>query len=77
MALKVRLGEYIINTNTEPYTPVEIPVSSIKIHEQYNFANLVADIAVLKLASSVDVNSNPHIVPICLPTAGTLFTGQR
>lgn len=61
----------------EPNPAVEIAVTTIRIHEQYQVANLQNDIAVLKLASSVDFNANPHIRPICLPALGASFAGQR
>ncbi|OXA40652.1 Serine proteinase stubble [Folsomia candida] len=77
VTLKVRLGEYLLNAVNEPYAAIEIAVTAIRIHEQYQVANLQNDLAVLKLASSVDFNANPHIRPICLPAAGTSFVGQR
>ncbi|XP_021945208.2 phenoloxidase-activating factor 2 isoform X1 [Folsomia candida] len=77
VGLKVRLGEYILNAVNEPNPAVEIAVTTIRIHEQYQVANLQNDIAVLKLASSVDFNANPHIRPICLPALGASFAGQR
>ncbi|XP_021953690.1 phenoloxidase-activating factor 2 [Folsomia candida] len=77
VTLKVRLGEYLLNAVNEPYAAIEIAVTAIRIHEQYQVANLQNDLAVLKLASLVDFNANPHIRLICLPAAGTSFVGQR
>ncbi|CAL8080021.1 unnamed protein product [Orchesella dallaii] len=75
--LRVRLGEYIINAVTEPNPLVEIAVSAIRIHEAYNAVNLVNDIAVLKLATAIDFNLNPHIRSACLPAVGAVYTVQR
>ncbi|ODM94180.1 Salivary plasminogen activator gamma [Orchesella cincta] len=75
--LRVRLGEYIINAVTEPNPLVEIAVSAIRIHEAFNSVNLVNDIAVLKLATAIDFNFNPHIRSICLPAVGAVYSGQR
>jgi hypothetical protein len=73
----VRLGEYILNSDVEPLRAVEIPVSAVRIHELYNPANLQNDLAILKLASAVDLTTNTHIRNVCLPPQGTLYNGQR
>ena len=75
--MRVRLGEYILNAVTEPNPFVEIAVSAVRLHTGFNAVNLVNDIAILKLAAAVDFAANPHIRSICLPGAGSVFTGQR
>ena len=51
-----------------------VRLAEIITHPQYNDFTSQNDIALLKLAESVDLNIYS---PACLPTQGTDFTGQK
>ncbi|KAF0312328.1 Phenoloxidase-activating factor 2 [Amphibalanus amphitrite] len=76
-ALRVRLGEWDVNHETEFYPHVEKDVSGIYIHPEFYGGNLYNDIALLKLASPVNVQYNLHIGPVCIPPQYADFTNQR
>ena len=65
--LRVRLGEWDVHSDTEPYTNVEMDVLDIKYHPEFHSGNLYNDIAVVKLDGVLDFQKNPHISPVCLP----------
>ncbi|ODM91975.1 Serine proteinase stubble [Orchesella cincta] len=74
--IAVTLGDYVLNSNTEPYPPVTVGVSQIKVHPHFKFTPQADryDVAVLRLDRKVSYL--PHIRPICLPDKGADFTGQ-
>ncbi|CAI6347861.1 unnamed protein product [Macrosiphum euphorbiae] len=63
----VRLGDLNLDPNvTDGSEPIDIPISQIMVHEQYNEKqSYINDIALLKLEKSVIFNE--LIQPICLP----------
>jgi len=65
--LRVRLGEWDVTQSSEFYSHVEIQVANVIEHQEFYKGNLKNDIAILRLASYVDFNANPHISPVCLP----------
>ncbi|KAF2356347.1 Serine proteases trypsin domain [Trinorchestia longiramus] len=75
--IRVRLGEFDVNKNTEFYTHQETDVIAIFVHPEFYPGNLLNDIALIKIQQPVDFNSNPHIAPVCLPQEGDVFTGHR
>lgn len=75
--VKVRLGDWDITKNFEPYNYQDFAISSIYIHPQFNSANLHNDIAVIKLSQSVPLGVYPNINPACLPQQNAAFTGMR
>lgn len=75
--LKVRLGEWDVGRDTEFYRHVDIDVLGIYPHPDFYSGNLHNDIAVLRLISPVDLVTNPHISPICLPDRFAKFTGSQ
>lgn len=54
--LKVRLGEWDVNRDTEFYKYIEIKVVGIFVHPEFYKGNLYNDIAVVRLADYVDIN---------------------
>ncbi|CAL4201714.1 unnamed protein product, partial [Meganyctiphanes norvegica] len=72
---KVRLGEWQVNTFDEPKPYLDVDVSAISIHPQFNPQNVHNDIAVLQLVQPVEFQY--HINSICLPSLGQTFWGQR
>lgn len=75
--LKVRLGEWDVGSETEFYSHIESPVSGVYTHPDFSSGNLNNDIAILRLFSPVDLITNPHISPICLPDRFAVFNRQR
>lgn len=74
--LRVRLGEWDVNSDTEFYPYVESDVVAVYVNPDYFSGNLMNDLAVVRMAAPVDLARNPHIGPICLPHQ-TDFTGHR
>ncbi len=54
--LRVRLGEWDVNRETEFYQHMERDVVSYAVHPEYYAGNLFNDIVVLKFEGSVDSN---------------------
>ena len=75
--LRVRLGEWDVNSDSEFYPNLEYSVDSIVVHPQYQAGNLYNDLAVVRLASRVDTDQHPHIGPICLPHQAQSVAGRR
>ena len=67
--LRIRLGEWDVNNDSEFYPNIEMDVLSINIHPEFYSGNLYNDIAIIKLDGFVDFQRNPHISPVCLPDA--------
>jgi V8-like Glu-specific endopeptidase len=75
--LKIRLGEWDVNSENEFYPHIELDVAAISIHPEYYAGNLINDIAIVKLNGFVDFSKYPHIAPICLPERNADFIGKR
>ena len=67
--LRVRLGEWDVNNDSEFFPNVEFDVLSMKIHPEYYPGNLYNDLAVIRIDGFVDFARNAHISPVCLPDA--------
>ncbi|TDG42750.1 hypothetical protein AWZ03_010828 [Drosophila navojoa] len=65
--LLIPAGEWDLATNEEIYPHIDRNVSEILIHDNYSKAANANNIALLVLELSL--SHNPHISPICLPTA--------
>jgi len=70
----VSLGDTWKSVNNESESII-IPAKTIKQHPDYN--NTDNDISVIELAETVDLLSNPFIKPICLPSAGKTYNGEK
>ncbi|XP_023319870.1 serine proteinase stubble, partial [Eurytemora carolleeae] len=75
--LRVRLGEWDVNNDSEFYPNLELDVLSIRVHPEYTPGNLYNDIAIIKLDGFIDFLRNPHISPVCLPDPFQEFTNYR
>ncbi|XP_071520052.1 uncharacterized protein [Panulirus ornatus] len=75
--LKVRLGEWDVGADTEFYKHVERQVLGIYPHPEFYAGNLNNDIAVVRIQSAIDLTSNPHISPVCMPDRFASFASQR
>ena len=67
--LRVRLGEWDVNNDSEFFPNVEFDVLSMKVHPEYYPGNLYNDLAVIKIDGFVDFARNAHVSPVCLPDA--------
>ncbi|KAK3853090.1 hypothetical protein Pcinc_040349 [Petrolisthes cinctipes] len=74
--LRVRLGEWDVNRDTEFYPHIETDVTALYVHPEYYSGNLINDLAVVRLREPVDALRSPHITPICLPSRPD-YTGHR
>ena len=68
--IRVRLGEWDVNNDSEFFPNVEYDAVSVIVHPEFYSGNLYNDIALIRLAGSVDFARNPHISPVCLPIPG-------
>ncbi|KAK4319578.1 hypothetical protein Pmani_009518 [Petrolisthes manimaculis] len=75
--LKVRLGEWDVGSETEFYRHQEREVSGLYSHPEFYSGNLNNDIAVIKVHRPIDMATNPHISPVCLPERFASFHSQR
>ncbi|XP_023728003.1 phenoloxidase-activating factor 2 isoform X2 [Cryptotermes secundus] len=75
--VKVRLGDWDITRNIEPYSYQDYIISNVYIHPHFNSANLQNDIAVIKLYQQIPLGVYPNINPACLSRQNAAFTGQR
>lgn len=75
--LRVRVGEWDVNSDTEFYTHVESDVNGVFVNPDFYSGNLINDIAVVRMTVPVDFVKNPHVSPVCLPARSQDFTGRR
>jgi len=75
--IRIRLGEWDVNNDSEFYTHIEFDASNIFLHEDFYPGNLYNDIAMVRLNGYVDFTRNPHVSPVCLPDHLEDFAGQR
>jgi len=75
-SLKVRLGEYdtMLGGDREPRPHQDIPVQSIRLHENFNPGTLFNDVAIISLAFPAELTE--HINPICLPSQEEITSGS-
>jgi len=75
--LRIRLGEWDVNNDSEFYTHIEFDATDIFVHEEFYPGNLYNDIAMIRLKGYVDFTRNPHVSPVCLPDHLEDYAGQR
>lgn len=69
--IRIRLGEWQVNSFEEPLPYEDRNVHSVFIHPKFNPKNVHNDIAVLELATPIDLKY--HINTVCLPSPGQIF----
>jgi len=76
---KVRLGDWDLSKNDEPFEAKEYRVAQVVVHPRFNPQTFQNDIAVLKLADPVDLGSYPNIRSACLstPRDAYIYKGAR
>jgi len=72
----VAIGETILGVASDAESFV-VGVEIIINHPDYDDDTTENDISILKLVEPIDLESNPHIKPICLPQAGSIFAGEK
>jgi Trypsin len=65
--LTVRLGEWDFRNTNEPLPTQDFNVTKIFIHPQFNYANSKNNIAIVRLATPVNLGELPTIGVGCLP----------
>ena len=68
----VRLGDWDVNSQLEPFLHQDVLAEEIFLHERFFAGSLHNDLALLRLSRPVDWSSLPQVSPVCLPPAGQL-----
>ncbi|XP_055389269.1 phenoloxidase-activating factor 2-like [Condylostylus longicornis] len=74
-SIKVRLGEWNASGITEPIPAQDFQITRLYIHPEFNSNNLYNDVALIRLASEVQLGPVPTIASICL--SPNSFSGQK
>lgn len=69
--IRIRLGDWQVNTFDEKYAYADYNVSHIYIHPNFKSSNLHNDIAVIELENFAEYTY--HINTVCLPTSSQSF----
>eukprot|EP00094_Tigriopus_californicus_P003924 TCALIF_03778-PA protein Name:"Similar to Sb Serine proteinase stubble (Drosophila melanogaster)" AED:0.60 eAED:0.60 QI:0/0.57/0.37/0.75/0.57/0.75/8/0/595 len=72
--MRIRLGEWNVRAQNEPYPHEDFELEAKHVHPGYNPADFRNDIALVRLAR--DVVFKEHIVPVCLPEPRQSFVGS-
>ncbi|XP_063593538.1 proclotting enzyme-like isoform X4 [Penaeus indicus] len=72
--MKVRLGEWNVRKQNERLPHEDFEVVRKEVHPKYQAADFQNDVALVKIGR--DVTYKEHIIPVCLPQQGDVFTGQ-
>jgi len=75
--ITVRIGDWDVNSDLEPYQHLDLPVSDIFLHERFFPGSLHNDLALIRMAVSVPWDEVPHVSPVCLPQSSQEFTGVK
>ena len=68
--LVVRLGDWDVNSDLEPYQHQDVSAQDIFLHERFFAGSLHNDLALVRLSAPVLWSALPQVSPICLPPAG-------
>ena len=74
--MKIRLGEWDYSGTYEQYQYRDSSISRVWIHESFNPGTLQNDVALIRMSIALPAGTL-GIVPICMPTSGQIFEGQR
>ncbi|XP_076059943.1 transmembrane protease serine 9-like [Oratosquilla oratoria] len=77
--VRIRLGEWQVNSYDEPLPYIDVPVQAIFIHPRFNPRNIHNDVAVIEIAPLGEFSY--HINAVCLPRindqSAERFAGKR
>ena len=74
---KIRLGEWDLYREDEPYNFVEQNVAEIIRHPNYESSTLNNDIALIRIENPINLAANVHIAPVCRAQYGENFANRR
>ena len=66
----MRLGEWDLATDVEPFPGEKYLVNEVRLHPAYNHRTLQNDVALLRINSTMNLDSFPHIRSACLARPG-------
>lgn len=72
--LLLRLGEFDISTDTEPYSHIERRIQIIAPHPKFDPRTFEYDLALLRFYEPIRFQKN--IIPICLPEHNETYVGR-
>jgi len=75
--LHIRIGDWDVNMEMEPYDHIDMPVSDIFLHERFFAGSLHNDLALIRLITDINWADVPQVSPVCLPQPHDVFTGTR
>ena len=70
----LRLGDYDLSNEEEPYKHEFVQVQIIAIHQQFDRQSYEYDLALLRFNESIQFK--PNIIPICIPETDDNFVGR-
>lgn len=70
------MGEWDASGNYEQYPYRDFSITRVWIHESYNPNTLQNDVALIRMTGGVPVGT-PAVIPVCMPSPGQVFDGQR
>eukprot|EP00094_Tigriopus_californicus_P005848 TCALIF_05636-PA protein Name:"Similar to Sb Serine proteinase stubble (Drosophila melanogaster)" AED:0.18 eAED:0.19 QI:0/-1/0/1/-1/1/1/0/269 len=73
-SMRVRLGEWNVREQSEPFPHEDYEVERKIEHKGYEPATFKNDIALVRL--NRDVKYRQHIIPVCLPSPNEVFTDK-
>lgn len=74
--LVVRVGDWDVQSDREPFTPQDVRIVNIVTHPQFDPQTLRYDVAVLTLSQSLRLYpAVPYVNSVCLPPSSVDFTG--
>lgn len=72
--LLLRLGEYDISSDKEPYAHIERRIQIIAPHPKFDPRTFEYDLALLRFYEPIRFQRN--IIPVCLPESNETFVGR-
>ncbi|XP_071524738.1 uncharacterized protein [Panulirus ornatus] len=74
--IRVTLGDYVLNSEREPLSPLIFGATDIKVHPNFRFTPQADRFDVAVITLDAPVRYQPHVQPICLPEKGTDWLGS-
>ena len=71
----VYIGAHSVSPTVDSVQYFDVEPSNIIVHEHYNAAEIVNDIALLHLSGSIVFNNN--VTAVCLPSADNSYASRK